>query len=151
FADEIATADHTVTYQVPTTEELQPYSSFDVTYKAVETANEQVMLSYTLPATLIGQPREFQLSGPAPADGASFSLRGPDADMTCVNNQGSVMCRVVHHNVTVDLVAVKAALDKTDMTPQEKQGHLKLASFAAREGGDLVGVMTYVQGINYKK
>lgn len=139
----------TVIYEVPATDALTPFASFEVPYAVKEGPGNTTELTYTLPATLLGQARTFTVSGLVNEHSSSFALHGSDADMSCENKEGSALCRVTHHKVSIDLVGVKAALEQTTLSPVEKQGHLELASFAAREGGDLVGVMNYARGVHY--
>jgi hypothetical protein len=139
---------HSVSYEVPTANDLEAYSRYDVTYDAKKTDDGKTVLTYTLPATLVGHDKTITVSGTVKPNAASFRLHGPEADMNCVTNADSALCRVMNH-VKIDLPAVKAALDASDFSADQKRGRLELATMAMREGGDLVGVMTYVKGISY--
>lgn len=136
-----------VTYEVPAPDSLKSFAQVILSYQIVQGQDYGTQVSYTLPATLLGHERAFTLNGTAdPAeDGSKFT--GPDADMTCSTSNTSVICKVTHHNVVIDLPAVKAALEATSLSQAQKEGRFQLASFVARMGGDLVGVITYPRKI----
>jgi len=132
-----------VTYEIPAPASLKAFAQVSLPYQIQSDNAYATQVRYTLPATLLGHERTFTLSGKADPLEASYELSGPDASMTCTADHSLVTCRVTHNCIAIDLPAVKAALEATDLPPAQKEGRFQLASFAARLGGDLVGVFTY--------
>jgi hypothetical protein len=131
-----------VTYEIPAPDPLKAFAQVTIPYQIVRDEKYGTQVSYTLPATLLGKDRTFDLKGEdLPGDGA-YKLSGPNAEMSCSSGDTAVTCQVTHHNVSIDLPAVKAALDASALPQAQKDGRFELASFAARMGGDLVGVIT---------
>jgi hypothetical protein len=148
FADATSTA----SYVVPVPGPLAPFSQFQVPYTVSEGANESTVLTYTLPATLLGHEQTFSLQGQVDAKSESFSLSGSDAVMDCAANgtTGMVDCKVDHRGVKLDLDGVRRALDASGAPQFQRVGGLEVAKFVAREGGDLVGTFTYPRGVFYR-
>jgi hypothetical protein len=133
-----------VTYEIPAPDSLKEFSEVTIPYAITQGSGYVSNVHYTLPATLLGHERSFDLQGDDDKGDDSYILKGTDADMKCVTTDDKgATCTVTHHNVAIDLPAVKAALAATNLPQAQKDGRLKLASFAARLGGDLVGVIRY--------
>jgi hypothetical protein len=133
-----------VTYEIPAPDSLKAFSQITIPYVITHGQGYATSVHYTLPATLLGHERSFDLQGSNNPAEENYDLKGADADMKCTESDDSaVTCTVTHHNVTIDLPAVKAALAASNLSPAQKDGRFKLASFAARMGGDLVGIFRY--------
>lgn len=149
-----------IVYEVPVDDgSLRPFSRFEMIYDATRKDGGSVELRYTLPATLLGNAREFIFQGNYDLKKPAFTMKAADAEMNCVTNAGAALCQVVHHGVMIDLTKVQQALESTNLSQAEKQGRLGLARFLKEKmekgispmaaGGDLKGVMTYTQGVDY--
>ena len=134
----------TVTYEIPAPDSLKAFSQVTIPYEITRGQAYATRVHYTLPATLLGHERSFDLEGTDDPSDDNYTLKGTDADMKCAGGDetGSI-CNVTHHNVAIDLPAVKAALAASNLPQAQKDGRFKLASFAARMGGDLVGVIRF--------
>lgn len=129
------------TYRVPVPKELAPYASFEIPYDSLQSSNGKLRLSYSLPAALVGETEDYEFEGQVDRSEPDFQLKGPKGEMSCARDSGGATCQVTHHNVHVDLAKVEAALDASNLTPEQKAGHLKVSQLVARFGGDLVGVL----------
>ena len=139
---------HTVVYEVPAPAELAPYSSFELTYESRLLPDGQTEISYKLPLTLVGTEQEFRFQGSSYAGADAFTFKGEKGEMACATEAGATKCRVSHRDVTIDVDAVVAKLETLNLSPEEKAGRARFASFVAMaaraDGGDMVGILHYL-------
>jgi|GEM_PF-3724878 len=139
-----------VMYEIPSPDALVPYSRFQIEYETKKHSDGSIELRYEMPKMLLGQEQEFRFRGQVDDKASSFTLKGASGEMKCDRFPDYALCNVVHQNVKIDLDAVKATLDGMDLTIEERLGRFELSSLVARrEGGDMVGILLYVPGIDY--
>lgn len=141
---------HKVLYEIPAPDSLVPYSRFHIEYETKKHSDGTTELRYLMPKMLLGNAQEFRFRGKVDENAKSFTLQSAHGEMTCDKFPSYAVCNVVHKNVKIDLEAVKTTLDGMDIPLTEKLGRLELSSLIARrEGGDMVGILMYVPGIDY--
>jgi len=150
FALPSAASTHKIVYEIPAPAELEPFSRFDLTYELTRLENGRTKISYKLPKLLLGSEVEFQFEGVADFNKESFTLRAPNAEMTCQPFPRHALCQVKYRGVKVELEQVRDTLNKMPISRAEKQGRFELASMVAKAGGDFAGILYFVNSPEYE-
>lgn len=135
-------------YEVPVEKELMKFASYEIDYFAKAVTGNKLEMSYQLPLELTGKPQIVTFSGEIVDGRAPIILRGPRGEMECGLKESSVQtCAVKYHDIEVDLEQVAHLLDVRKADAEEKAGKLRVAGSFRESGGDIGGIITYVNAV----
>lgn len=124
-------------YEVPTGDELKPFSTFEVRLDGNGYESFPYAFDLPLPKELVGEEMFIHLRKTS-LDGNEWS--GPKASGTCDYSDRQFQCNLRFNDLKIDPKKVEAAIDEKFATPEEKQGRLKVATLFSTEP---IGIITY--------
>lgn len=132
-------------YEVPVSKELSPYANYEIIYYSKAVRGNVIELSYMLPVELTGKETIVSFTGKVVNGQEPSVFRGPNGTMKCGLREMHVQtCAVKYKGLEVDMDKVSEILDLRKVDSEEKDGRLKVAALFREGGGDIGGIITYV-------
>ncbi len=128
------------TYEVPTTEELKPYSTFGLRDFKVKLIGNTLYLRYRLPELLVGKSERIWLSGKINSEKGSVVLTGPNAKANCEGVYESMKCTIAYGALEIDEASALEAIKSISQTTSEVSSRLQVTRAFSN---DPVGIIQY--------
>ncbi|MGZ3693702.1 MAG: hypothetical protein ACXWQO_05850 [Bdellovibrionota bacterium] len=134
-------------YEVPVPQEMKAFSKYEISYFGKKVSGDTLELTYQLPLELTGISQWVSFSGKIIHGKEPATLSGPNGEMNCASNTEALRgdtCAVKYHDIKVDLNAVAQRLKIARISPEMREGKLRIAAMFRESGGDIGGIITYL-------
>ncbi len=125
-------------YSVPVPTELAPYATFVLNSSTVTEDASGIVLSYDLPAELVGQNHPTIVLGGKKRPGNVLLLEGEFGEASCFSRNAKLECIVKYEDLEIDLAGVERLLNQQVSDPHERELRLQVARIF---GGEPVGIV----------
>lgn len=125
-------------YTVPVSAELAPYASFVLNSATVIEDQAGVVVSYDLPAELVGTGHPPIVLGGKKRPGQVLLLEGEFGEASCFSRHAKLECIVKYEDLEIDLAGVENILNQRIADPHERELRLQVAKIF---GGEPVGIV----------
>lgn len=129
---------NSIQYTVPVTGDLEPFSHFPMSQVKIQLQGNQWIISYNLPAELLGHEKNFTYNSWAQTNNGEIIFTGDYGVMACINlGQANARCDVKYgHPMEVDLNAAREVWVAKNVSERELQGRMEvLAKFSGEPIG----------------
>jgi hypothetical protein len=131
-------ADAYGTYTVPVPAELAPFATFMLNDSQVTQDSTGVVVSYDLPAELVGPNHPTIVLGGKHRQGGIMILEGEYGEASCFSRNAKLECIVQYEDLEIDLAGVENILNQRIADPHERELRLQVAKIF---GGEPVGIV----------
>ena len=125
-------------YSVPVPAELAPYATFVLNSATVIEDQAGVVVSYDLPAELVGTGHPSIVLGGKKRPGNVLLLEGEFGEASCFSRNAKLECIVKYEDLEIDLAGVENILNQRIADPHERELRLQVAKIF---GGEPVGIV----------
>ena len=128
------------TYEVPTTEDLKSYATYELKNIKFFKISKWVAVSYYLPQELTGNLEKVKYFGKI-QNKNKIILKSSNGILTCdVSPLEKTVCRAEYENLNIDEAKAEQIINATAKSPEEAIGRIQvMKSFS----GEPVGIITY--------
>jgi len=128
------------TYEVPSSDELKPYSTFELKDFKVRFIGSTFYMRYELPEILAGKVERIWLKGKFALGQSQIVLTGPNAKALCEGVYESMHCEIVYNDLDIDESLALEAIKKVSQSPLETNLRLQVTRAFST---DPVGIINY--------
>ena len=125
-------------YTVPVPPELAPYATFMLNDSNVMSDSTGVVVSYDLPAELVGPNHPTIILSGKQRQGGIMILEGKYGEASCFTRAEKVECIVQYDDLEIDLAGVESILNQRIADPHERELRLQVAKIFS---GEPVGIV----------
>jgi hypothetical protein len=124
-------------YDVPVSDELRTFASFDVKFKSEEYERDPVQITFPLPVELTGIQNSISMKKSA-TDPRVWS--GPLVDATCDKEGRYFVCQMQFSGLKLDELRAQELITRRNPDPAVADGIIQVSR---RFGGEGIGILRY--------